>query len=853
MNKDNLKLKDGSKIAVIGAGPAGTFFANFAADIAKQKGINVTISIFDAKKFIAQGPSGCNMCAGIISEALVKRMEKIGIVIPEQKIQQRIDGYYLHTKTDKYLLAIPSKKGKIIAVFRGNGPRFYYPEGNESFDDFLLDHVKKKGIIIIPEMITDIRLPKDGNSPVTLIYGENKQKFDADLVVGAFGLNTRMIEKIKNLNIGYEPPKTITTCQAEIMLGKEYIKEHFGNNVFIFTLGEKMLRYVAVIPKNEFITVSVVGSRDTNKAALINFLDSPLMRQYLPKDWQMPEKHCLCYPKIATTPAKNPFTDRLVLIGDTSFSRYYKNGIESAFITAKFAAETSMNSGVSIKSFKKGYLKKANNIIIKDNLYGRILFRINDIISKFPIIAESHIRILDSTSLLREIIWNMFTGDIPYRKILIKSLNPILQFKLVLSLAFLTVKNILIPKKYSRILFKENLGPLKNGQTVVILGGGPAGVGCAIALKNLSKEKNLSLKVVLYEGKEFEKELEHNQCMGVLSPPIRKIFEEKLKIDFPERLVQREITGYVLHSEHNQVLLEGFGEMSSAVRRITFDKYMLESAKKLGVEIIHSRITDIEYGVDGLMVYSESNNLKTDVIVGAFGLDYGSIKIFEKNMPYKAPRHLSSIVTKLHPGEEIISAYENYIHAFLPADCGIEFGAVTPKKNHLTINIAGYHITSEIMDKFLEFPQVRSILPLNFALFKDNLEYYKGNFPISTAKGFYGDRYVLIGDAAGMVRPFKGKGINSALTTGILAAETMINCGISKRALKNYYRGCSEITKDIPYARLIRFFATTLGKTRIFDFIIEKAKKDSNLNRFLYNCVSASKSYKASIFEYLFH
>ena len=69
-------LKDGSKIAIIGGGPAGCFFANFALKIAKQKGIKVDITIFEGKDFCQKGPRGCNMCAGVISEKLYGELLK---------------------------------------------------------------------------------------------------------------------------------------------------------------------------------------------------------------------------------------------------------------------------------------------------------------------------------------------------------------------------------------------------------------------------------------------------------------------------------------------------------------------------------------------------------------------------------------------------------------------------------------------------------------------------------------------------------------------------------------------------------------------------------------------------------
>ncbi len=59
-------LSNGSQIAIIGGGPAGCFFAHFASRIARDKGIDVNITIFEGKDFCQKGPRGCNMCTGVI-------------------------------------------------------------------------------------------------------------------------------------------------------------------------------------------------------------------------------------------------------------------------------------------------------------------------------------------------------------------------------------------------------------------------------------------------------------------------------------------------------------------------------------------------------------------------------------------------------------------------------------------------------------------------------------------------------------------------------------------------------------------------------------------------------------------
>lgn len=390
----------------------------------------------------------------------------------------------------------------------------------------------------------------------------------------------------------------------------------------------------------------------------------------------------------------------------------------------------------------------------------------------------------------------------------------------------------------------KTLGPLRNGSTVAIIGGGPAGCGCALKLNELAKEKGISINIVLYEGKIFEGERQFNQCVGVLSPPIREILEKELRIEFPFYLVQRVIKGYVLHSDINQIVLDDEGEPSYAIRRIKFDEYLLNKALERGIKVINARVVDLEFQRDGVIVYSENKNTKADVVVGAFGLDDGSIRIFERYTSYRQPRYLNSIVTKIHPDEEIMEKFGDRIHAFLPSIKEIEFGAITPKGNHLTINIAGRGITSDSMDRFLSHEPVKGILPPEEKRREKELTYFKGKFPISTARGIYGDRYVIIGDSAGLVRPFKGKGVNSGILTGIKAAGVMMNVGISKEAFEKFSMECRDVLEDLPYAKLVRKLAIYFSNFKLMPSVINMAKNDKKLQRALFDCVSAHRNYK---------
>jgi flavin-dependent dehydrogenase len=169
---ERLKLHNGSHIAIIGGGPAGTFFAHFALSLARQKGLDVTITILDGKNFMRRGPPGCNMCAGVISEPLLARLEREGIRLPEGRVQRRIDAYYLQTMDSGLLLTHPQgKKGAIRTVYRGSGPRFWTDDSRVSFDDFLLSHVQDRGVQVVERVVQDIILPADASQPIRLRCG----------------------------------------------------------------------------------------------------------------------------------------------------------------------------------------------------------------------------------------------------------------------------------------------------------------------------------------------------------------------------------------------------------------------------------------------------------------------------------------------------------------------------------------------------------------------------------------------------------------------------------------------------------------------------------------------------------
>ena len=388
------------------------------------------------------------------------------------------------------------------------------------------------------------------------------------------------------------------------------------------------------------------------------------------------------------------------------------------------------------------------------------------------------------------------------------------------------------------------------GKTVGIIGGGPGGSATAIRLKRLSREQDLGVRVVLYEGKDFERH--YNQCVGVLSPPIEETLRGGLGVELPYDIFKRQIYGYRLHAGGKEILLVGPHRSGAtyAVRRVMFDRYLLSCAEREGVEVYRSRVTGIDFPKGDrkqVFLYTEGGMLKADAVVGAFGLDDGMIDIFEAATGgrYRRPaKFIQTYVMKFHAAPSFIEKKLGsiiYAYLFPPGIPNLEFGAITPKGDHINVNVAGANATVEDMFAFLSLDVVRDHLP---PLALDGQEVYRGKFPGKPARGTTGDRYLVVGDATGWMRPFKGKGINLAIHTGILAAETMVEHGIGAASFRLYEEQTKNLREDYLYGTWMRHLCKAGEITGMLGTILSMAKVDQGVHDALFNAVSGHDSFR---------
>lgn len=425
MEYDLGPLKDNSRVGIIGAGPAGTLFALHLVRMGSEKGLTFDITIFDNKLFTDTGARGCNMCAGAISNTLFNNLEKLKIAIPREVLKDKVAGYVMHLKGETGVIDVDPSTS-IYTVFRSAGP-VSCGKTIFGFDQVLLDYAVKEGVRFVHQRVK--KVIGGSKEKISLIYGEDGKEWDGDLLVGAFGVNSRIGE---SLTFGYKPPRCWSACQMEIEVPEDFSKTVVQDKIHIFSTDDPEIKYIAFTPKGNFITVTAIGE-NVKRVGLMKSLKEDSIASCLPSEYA---SKCHCHPKIPVTIARNPFADRFVIIGDAAASRYLKNGIESAFFTGKWAASTALNHGLSSNDFKRNYYSRCRRYFSNDNVYGKILFGIYDRFCKSERISKININILreeqkkgHDSKLLSSVFWHLFTGDAPYAHILREFFHP----KLVLS------------------------------------------------------------------------------------------------------------------------------------------------------------------------------------------------------------------------------------------------------------------------------------------------------------------------------------------------------------------------------------------------------------------------------------
>jgi len=487
-----MRLKDKSRVIVIGGGPAGSFFAIHLLKQAEKQHKNISVTIIERRIVLnnsgtVQKYKGCNFCAGIISPRLQQELIKNNIYLPSEVICETFTHIWIQGLWKNFPLKVPAGQ-TILSVFRGSLP----PEMDDrdhGMDTFLLKKAIEAGADIITGEAVGIRYSSD-NYPSVMLKPSTGKNFTvrADFVCIGTGINSSKKKELKKegfrqsyqkLNPLFIPPKVKSALIFEMKPGSRYLKKHMHKELYIIVSKSKKLNleHIALIPKRECLTIALMGkSIDTasfpedNEKIIRTFLSLSRIKNILPNlTLKNRSIVCTCNPYMAVKPAKNSFLDRIAIAGDALGARLYRDGLYSAFISAETLAHTVIHKGVDKKSLSEGY-GGVTRWLKADNRYGKIVIRLIQRILKSPLFN----RILYQTFAtemkfqqqdkwpLGNVLWMIGSGDTDYREIF-KALVRGPVFFSILTGIFKTFRNIL-----TEIIFGLNWEAYGRYPTVIV-------------------------------------------------------------------------------------------------------------------------------------------------------------------------------------------------------------------------------------------------------------------------------------------------------------------------------------------------------------------------------------------------
>lgn len=428
-----LALQNGDTVAVIGGGPAGSFFSYFLLKMAEAVDLAIDVDIYEPRHFTHCGPAGCNHCGGIVSETLVQIMAAEGINLPPSVVRRGIDSYVVHMDVGSVRIGSPRQEERIAALFRGNGPRDAETGDWHSFDRYLLEMAERRGARVVRKLAKGIGW-QEGLPRVTCPDGTATSY---ELIGLAVGVNSNFLDLLDDSPVDPASPKTVRTFICEFESEAETIRRTLGSSMHVFLLDIPRLEFAALIPKGDFVTLCVLGE-NIDDELVGSLLDSPPVRA-LRTD--ATPRVCNCSPLINVRGARRPYSDRLVLIGDCGVTRLYKDGIGAAYRTAKAAAETVIFHGIGSEDFRRRYWPTCR-AIDSDNGIGRLIFGMTNLLKKRRFSRVAVLRMASreqrkpgGARRMSTILWNLFTGSAPYREILAQALHPVFLGNFSLSLA----------------------------------------------------------------------------------------------------------------------------------------------------------------------------------------------------------------------------------------------------------------------------------------------------------------------------------------------------------------------------------------------------------------------------------
>lgn len=290
---------------------------------------------------------------------------------------------------------------------------------------------------------------------------------------------------------------------------------------------------------------------------------------------------------------------------------------------------------------------------------------------------------------------------------------------------------------------------------IIIVGAGPAGSTLAYELASRGRE------VIIIDKAKFPR---RKTCAGGLNFRALRLLPFSL-----EGIIEKFITGINFTHHLTSPVLRKYPEpFMATVQRDNFDYFLLQQAQRQGAIFweqvqMHSLYQD-ERGVE---IETSAGHLRGKFLVGADGAQSQVARklCLEKERTYILAFH-SEIPSSLFPEQD-----QDIIHL----DWGSlkrSYAYLFPKNNYLALGAGGYQIPAEQIRKYQ-----RAFLFSHWCRQEESIPFSTTGFFLPLRKKLtpiQKGRCLLIGDAAGLIDPFTGEGIYSAIRSAQISAPLLV-------------------------------------------------------------------------------
>jgi geranylgeranyl reductase family protein len=310
----------------------------------------------------------------------------------------------------------------------------------------------------------------------------------------------------------------------------------------------------------------------------------------------------------------------------------------------------------------------------------------------------------------------------------------------------------------------------KHTADVAIVGGGPIGIYTAIRLADAG------ISTTIIEDDSIIGE--PRWCTGLVSEDIFALF------DISRRSFQNRVdSARVISPLKNEMRFVNKKMKVCVINRTQFDQELYEKAQKKGVAfLLNSHCSDIEVRPTSVMLSmttgKEQYELHAKLCVVATGVKYGLHQKLGLGLPNSL---LDSVQSEFATSD--VTSIEVYLGSiFAPQS----FAWVVPVNAHTSrIGVSTRTNSHAYLMKLLTSPYLKGRV-----LSSQEPKMVRRPIPVGTIRKTFAHRLLVVGDAAGQVKPISGGGIYYGLLSANIASEVIINAlkksRFDEKFLSNY-------------------------------------------------------------------